>query len=1282
MKKFVSIMLISVISITTCCSGLSVVAADKALASTLEPLYSDYNVTVNNQPKAVTNIPISNFTTDLDYTVKTNQSAIVTFDMGDSKWKNIYSNDFNSGEVWSSSYKSSLIANVDGKIMLKADANIQKYVETDPIVQNVGDFELSFDVISVAHVWTYARWFLRGGDYIIFISGENAANSLKLEDGSKPYLYFENTKTKKKVYYTKEILTGKNVRIVSVGKKVQIYVNDNLVIDYECTDAAYTPATVLDANKKYNIKIIRDAGNVIVKANGNEILETAIAFPYNKDDVSLWNGLIGLASQGEDTIERVAIYDSTNIDLSNGYALISPLEDAVKDEFTLEGIGTWSGSALNGDTTYNITSDNTFSVSSDTRTNSYVTVNDILKKDYSDVYISFDIKGSRNNNSRDYIYFAGYTIEFRIYNVGTTTPITVKNASGVSLTVDETYSYHAQTYYTVELIKKGPRFEAYYYPQGGERNLLCSDDNCTETAVNFGLWKLQGTVSFDNFTVYDAVPTGYKKIISLSDNSLYVRTTDGIGAIPIGTTVREVKANIINGDVVDINRNGKKLSDTDIVLTGDYITSTEHEAFKWNIGTLGDLNGDGVINNDDLDIAKTAKGNTTNNTAALAGADIDQSGIIDDSDTELLSNMISENNTSMTYVKRSIVGDALLLYGKNIGRQYYEQNIGVNFEWNAANITVGGYMQGDVTVTINYDIGDESAEAGIIVYIDGDASSYKLINLKTGTNTYTVAEALEAGYHTVKIAKNNASVSSAFYMEAIGLTGTLQKVADKQRKIEFLGDSITAGHGVQLDSNLSGSEWLRYVHYSFASVAARELDADYYCMANSGWTVSRELKPTQSINNIYELATYKRTPNLTYDFSWNPDLVVIGLGTNDHYALDSQRKTLAENGDDTTVFDYEAAEKSLKAEVTVMLDKVRSNNPDAKIIWAFGAMVYGMTGPDGRKIGDWIKDAVEAYNETDGKVMFYRLMQSTNGGQGHPDAIGSKYIGEKFAEAAAEFMGWEYSPNILDYSYGEMINSYDFDDGTTQGITANNLSYAYNTDNRLMIKSQTDLYAYSSAFAQNSHLDTYEMTLNWDHESSSEYSRMILVLRSPDSSLSNAIYLTVLGENLATVNNSFNPLKYTSNNVQLVATKNGDITELSSLQIADIFDGKNKNINVRMGINWLEVTIWNVGEEKPANPTFSVPISEDVAPAYGDIFEQGRNSNDIYDNINISYGVVVDLPGDLDRTKTLNAVDIICMRRLIFGYANEINIDNFAADVNQDSNIDIRDIVALKKAAS
>ena len=119
MKKFVSIMLISVISITTCCSGLSVVAADKALASTLEPLYSDYNVTVNNQPKAVTNIPISNFTTDLDYTVKTNQSAIVTFDMGDSKWKNIYSNDFNSGEVWSSSYKSSLIANVDGKIMLK-----------------------------------------------------------------------------------------------------------------------------------------------------------------------------------------------------------------------------------------------------------------------------------------------------------------------------------------------------------------------------------------------------------------------------------------------------------------------------------------------------------------------------------------------------------------------------------------------------------------------------------------------------------------------------------------------------------------------------------------------------------------------------------------------------------------------------------------------------------------------------------------------------------------------------------------------------------------------------------------------------------------------------------------------------------------------------------------------------------------------------------------------------------------------------------------------------------
>ena len=188
---------------------------------------------------------------------------------------------------------------------------------------------------------------------------------------------------------------------------------------------------------------------------------------------------------------------------------------------------------------------------------------------------------------------------------------------------------------------------------------------------------------------------------------------------------------------------------------------------------------------------------------------------------------------------------------------------------------------------------------------------------------------------------------------------------------------------------------------------------------------------------------------------------------------------------------------------------------------------------------------------------------------------------------------------------------------------------------------------------------------------------MILTLRSPNSSLTDAIYLTVLGTNLAVVDNYYNPLKYTANNVQLIASKGGVMTELGSLQMDDILNGKNKNINVKMGIDCLEVTIWDADAEKPAAPTFSVPINDDIAPAYGDIFAQGRNSNDIYDNINIVYGVNVDLPGDLDRSTDLDAHDLALMRQYLLNIENDI--DHFATDVNLDSKINILDLIRLKK---
>lgn len=143
-----------------------------------------------------------------------------------------------------------------------------------------------------------------------------------------------------------------------------------------------------------------------------------------------------------------------------------------------------------------------------------------------------------------------------------------------------------------------------------------------------------------------------------------------------------------------------------------------------------------------------------------------------------------------------------------------------------------------------------------------------------------------------------------------------------------------------------------------------------------------------------------------------------------------------------------------------------------------------------------------------------------------------------------------------------------------------------------------------------------------------------------------------------------------------MAAINGKITRLGSIKVSNLFTGTNI-INVKMGVNHLEITIYKSGEIMPTKPTFSVALDEKIAPTHGDIFFESRNSNNFYDNIKIVYGVAVDLAGDLDQSGALDAKDIVSMRKFLLGIEEEI--DHFALDVNLDAKINILDLIRIKK---
>ena len=158
------------------------------------------------------------------------------------------------------------------------------------------------------------------------------------------------------------------------------------------------------------------------------------------------------------------------------------------------------------------------------------------------------------------------------------------------------------------------------------------------------------------------------------------------------------------------------------------------------------------------------------------------------------------------------------------------------------------------------------------------------------------------------------------------------------RKIEFIGNSITCGYG---NEGLDKFEHFDYAtenhYYSYASIAARNLEAQHWVVARSGIGAYRNYdgpktgNPESCMPVQYEYTGYAWKPELRqetsflsdkWDFSrYQPDVVCINLGTND----------LSTNNYDLNL---------LKQGYKKLLKMVRQHNPKAKIVFLTGSMLY------------------------------------------------------------------------------------------------------------------------------------------------------------------------------------------------------------------------------------------------------------------------------------------------------------------------------------------------------
>lgn len=243
--------------------------------------------------------------------------------------------------------------------------------------------------------------------------------------------------------------------------------------------------------------------------------------------------------------------------------------------------------------------------------------------------------------------------------------------------------------------------------------------------------------------------------------------------------------------------------------------------------------------------------------------------------------------------------------------------------------------------------------------------------------------------------------SCSLQIHGVKFDGAFLPVEEKPYKIEFIGDSITSGEGA-IGAKAEGDwipMWFSALR-NYTALTAEALNADYRVISQSGWGVltSWDNNPHSNLPQYYEQvcgllpgekseALGAHQPN---DFAaWQPDIVVVNLGTNDGSAFqtpawkdeatgETYKQRLNEDGtyneEDLNVFE-EAARNFLM--------KIRKCNPEARIVWAYGML--------GTPMMPAIYRAVDAYVKATGdrRVSVFQLpnmTEETVGARFHPGA--------------------------------------------------------------------------------------------------------------------------------------------------------------------------------------------------------------------------------------------------------------------------------------------------------
>lgn len=298
---------------------------------------------------------------------------------------------------------------------------------------------------------------------------------------------------------------------------------------------------------------------------------------------------------------------------------------------------------------------------------------------------------------------------------------------------------------------------------------------------------------------------------------------------------------------------------------------------------------------------------------------------------------------------------------------------------------------------------NEDNQARIAIYVNGERVVDDMID--HAEETYTVFESETPAECDVKIVKLSETAMSTCAVKSITVDAEegIKPAEKKEHFIEFVGDSITCGYGVDDEvKEHHFSTKTEDVTKTYAYKTAEKLDADYSMVSISGYGIisgysdGKKKVANQQLPKYYDKLGYsygtfggKQVSSQKWDFTgYTPDAIVVNLGTNDASYTKNKEDRVKDYTDSYVEF----------------LKNIRTNNPDAQIFCTLGIM--------GNELYPYVEQAVLDYTEQTGDTKVTAMpfdIQSPDDGYAadwHPTEATHEKASEKLVSKIKSVMGW------------------------------------------------------------------------------------------------------------------------------------------------------------------------------------------------------------------------------------------------------------------------------------